>query len=72
MHKSTRISRPIDTLSNDAGVIGLRANLDTLPSRELLDQFAALFALPESMRDASATRITLIRDILLDRLEAAS
>ena len=71
MTKYNRFPRPIDTLHRDAGVVGLRANLDTLPSRELLDQYAVLLALPPSMRDVSALRLTLIRDILLTRLDAA-
>jgi len=65
--------RPIDRFGvRDAGVIGLRADLVKLPNRELLDQYATLVMLPEAMRDASALRIVLIRDILLDRLAGAA
>ncbi len=68
MAKSIPFPRPIDSLPHNAGVIGLRADLAKLPSRELLDQYAALAMLPDEMRDASAGRLTIIRDILLDRL----
>lgn len=73
MAKSIPFPRPIERLSNtDAGVVGLRADLDTLPSRELLDQYAAIAMLPEPLRSMSVSRLTLIRDILLDRLDRSA
>jgi hypothetical protein len=69
----TPFPRPIERLqTRDAGVVGLRSDLDQLPSVELLDEYAVLLALPPAFRDASALRLTLIRDILLDRLGRAS
>lgn len=69
MQHSKPFSRPMDALSRDASVIGLRADLARLPSRDLLDQYAALAMLPEPLRSMSVARLTLIRDILLDRLD---
>lgn len=65
--------RPLPAVPEyDAGVLGLRAHLETLPHAELLDQYAVLASLPGAMADVSCVRLALIREILLDRLEGAA
>lgn len=73
MAKYNRIPSPIERFPyRNPSIVGMRADLDTLPSVELLDQYAVLLALPVEYREASALRLTLIRDILLTRLAGAA